>query len=278
MKYNLIPSENADSSDTIFIYVLPSSFEGSLYSIACPDIQAEDILNGRIVIRIFDGCSSDALKEIEAELIERLQKKHVKYAERLNILFTAGIGVLILGIINWIVPDPLPLVDELLFTIGGGLTVWKAWNDRRIKLPALVEQTWRYTYEGRRPEVETDNTLTALFKSIRCRIDPSATGELIDALDNIEIESLWMTRYLNIQDLVASGESNTSGFEDLVDVIDRVLTLRKTVKLEERTQSKRVRARLHRIKQETIRKTGITHDALAVYCEFYRAFRDYSAE
>lgn len=278
MKYNLIPSGNTDSSDTIYIYVLPSSFEGSSYSIAYPDIKAEDIFNGRISIRTFKGCSSDALKEIEAELKERLQKKHIKYAERLNTLFTAGIGVLILGIINWVIPDPLPLVDELLFTIGGGLTAWKAWNDRRLKLPALVEQTYRYGYEGVRPEVETDSILTAIFKSIRCRIDPSAAGELIDALDNIEIESLWMTRYLNIQDLLASKESNPSRLEDLIDVIERVLTVKEIVKLEERTQSKRVRARLHRIKQETIRKTGITHDALAVYCEFYRAFGNYSGE
>jgi len=278
MKYNLIPSVNTDNSDIIFIYVLPSSFEGSAYSIAYPDCRAEDILSGGITIRIFDSCSSDALVEIEAEFKERLRKKHVKYAERLNTFLTAGIGVLIIGIINWVVPDPLPLVDELLFTIGGGLTAWKAWNDRKLKLPALVEHTWRYSYEGGKPEVETDNLLTAIFKSIRCRIDPSAAGEVIDGLDAIEIESLWMTRYLNIQDLLASGESNTSGFEDLMDVIERLLTVRKIVKLEERTQSRRVRARLHRLKQETIRKTGIIHDALDVYCEFYRAFGKYSAE
>ena len=278
MKYNLIPSENVDSTDTIFIYILPSGFEGTSYSIAYPDCKAEDILNGLIVIRTFDGCSSDALKEIEDKLTERLQRKHEKYTERLNTLFTAGIGVLILGIMNWIAPDPLPLVDERLFTIGGGLTAWKAWNDRRIKLPVLVEQTYRYAYEGGRPEVETDNILTTIFKSIRCRIDPSAAGEVIDGLDAIEIESLWMTRYLNIQDLAASGGSNTSGFEDLIDVIERVLTVRKIVKLEERTRSKRVRAGLHRLKQETIRKTGISHDTLAVYVEFYRAFLNYSAE
>ncbi len=278
MKYNLIPSGNTDSSDTIFIYILPSSFEGSSYSIAYPDIKAEDIFKGRIAIRIFDGCSSDAPKEIDAELKERLQKKHVKYSERLNSLFTAGIGVLILGIINWVIPDPLPLVDELLFTIGGGLTAWKAWNDRKLKLPALVEQTYRYGYEGGRPEVETDSILTAIFKSIRCRIDPSAAGELIDALDNIEIESLWMTRYLNIQDLLTSKESNPSRLEDLIDVIERVLTVKEIVKLEKRTQSKRVRARLHRIKQETIRKTGIIYDILAVYCEFYRNVCNYSGE
>ena len=210
MNYNLIPSVNADNSDIIYIYILPSSFEGSSYSIAYPDYKTEDILAGKISIRIFDGCSLDALKEIEDKLKERLQKKHVKYAERLNTLFTAGIGVLILGIINWIVPDPLPLVDELLFTIGGGLTAWKAWNDRKTKLPALAEQTWRYAYEGVRPEVETDSILTAIFKSIRCRIDPSAAGEVVNGLDAIEIESLWMTRYLNIQDLAASIDSGIS--------------------------------------------------------------------
>ncbi len=267
-----------DGSDIIYIYILPSSFEGSSYSIAYPDCKTEDILNGRIAIRTFAGCSSDALKEIEAELKERLLKKQEKYTERLNIFFAGGIGVLILGVINWVVPDPLPLVDELLFTIGGGLTAWKAWNDRRIKLPALAEQNLRYSYEGGRPEVETDSILTAIFKSIRCRIDPSAAGEVVDGLDAIEIESLWMTRYLNIQDLVASRGSGISGFEDLMNVIERVLTVRKIVKLEERSQSKSVRARLHRLRQETIRKTGISYDALTVYCEFYRTFGKYSAE
>ena len=209
---------------------------------------------------------------------ETLQKKHLKYVERLNTLFTAGIGVFILGIINWVIPDPLPLVDELLFTIGGGLTAWKAWSDRKIKLPALVEQVYRYAYEGERPEVETDIILTAIFKSIRCRIDPSAAGEVLDGLDAIEIESLWITRYINIQDLLASGESGISSFEDLINVIERVLTVRKIVKLEERKQSRRIRSRLNRLRQERIQKTGITHDALAVYVELCRAFLNYSSE
>ena len=81
-----------------------------------------------------------------------------------------------------------------------------------------------------------------------------------------------------MQDLAASGGSGISGLEDLMNITRRVLTVRKIVKLEKRTQSKSVRARLHRMKQETIRKTGITHDALAVYCEVYRTFGNYSAE
>ncbi len=278
MKYHLVPSGIGNDLDIKYIYILPSSFEGSSYSIAYPDIKVEDILKGGITIRIFDGCSSNALKEIEDRLKERVREKHVKYSERLNTLFTAGIGVLILGIINWVIPDPLPLVDELLFTIGGGLTAWKAWNDRKLKLPALVEQTYRYGYEGERPEVETDSILTAIFKSIRCRIDPLAAGEVLDGLDAIDIDSLWMTRYLNIQEMIQSGVSGISGFENLITVIEKVFPIKKLINLGKKKQSSRVRDRLQNLKQETNMNTGASDDALAVYCEFYRTFGNYSTE
>ena len=147
---------------------------------------------------------------------------------------------------------------------------WKAWNDRKVKLPALVEQTYRYGYEGGRPEVETDGLLTAIFKSIRCRIGPSAVGEKIEGLDTIEIESLWITRYLNIQDLLASGESSTPCLEDLVNVIKKVFPVKELVKLENKKQSPKIRGRLQDLKQETISKTSVSEDALAVYIEFYR--------
>lgn len=270
MKYNLIPSGNKENSDIIYIYVLPASYEGFSYSIAYPDFKAEDILSRKIIIRTFDGCSQDALSEIEDKVKEILQKRHLKYVERLNTLFTAGVGVFILGVINWVIPDPLPLVDELLFTIGGGITAWKAWNDRKVKLPVLMEQTYRYSYEGGRPEVETDSILSAIFKSIRCKVDPLTAEEKIEGLDTIEIESLWMTRYLNPHDLVASEESSASSLEDLIRIIERVFPVKALVKMEGKKQSPKIRGRLQNIKQEVINKTGVSDDALAVYIEFYR--------
>jgi len=269
MKYNLIPSGGINNSDNIFIYVLPGSFEGSSFSIAYPKYKVEDILAGRLVIRKFDGCSSDAILEINTELKERLKVKHLKYVERLNTFFTAGIGLLILGIVNWIIPDPLPLVDELIFTVAGGITTWKAWNDRKVKLPVLEEQTYRYGYDNFKPDVETDIILTAIFKSIRCKIDPKEAGDVTTGMDTIEIESLWMTKYLNIQDLVLSGNSD---FGDLVRVFESVLFVKKIIKLEKKIQSKRLRRRLKTLKQEIFSKTGINQDALAVYTEFYRLY------
>ncbi|MEA1910407.1 MAG: hypothetical protein U9N32_01875 [Spirochaetota bacterium] len=266
MKYNLIPSENSNSSDTIFIYILPSSFEGSSYSIAYPDYTSEDILAQKIGIRTFDGCSLDALGEIEDKLKERLQKKHLKLEERLNTLFTAGIGVFILGIINWVIPDPLPLVDELLFTIGGGLTAWKAWKDRKVKLSSLEEQIFRYGYDGIRPEIETDNFLSLIFKSIRCKIDPAAAGEKIEDLDSIEIETLWLTRYLNIQDI--------SDLKDHILVIERVSPVKKLAKLEAKKQTLKNRNRLEAFRKETVQETGITDSALTVYIEFYKLYKN----
>lgn len=275
MKYHLTPSRNADNSDPIYIFLLPTSFEGSSYSIAYPDFRVADILAGKIIIRIFEGCSSNAIEEIETKLKELLQEKYNKYAERINTFFTAGLGVFILGIINWVIPDPLPLVDELLFTIGGGLTAWKAWNDRKIKLPVLAEQTYRYGYDNFKPEVETDSILTTIYKSIRCKLDPQEAGDVTKGMDSIEIESLWMTKYLNIQDLLISGNSD---FGDLIRVFEVVLYVKKIIKLEKRKQSQRFRRRLLNLRQEVIKKTGINQDALAVYTEFYRSYLNYQAD
>ena len=57
MKYHLVPSDSGNDLDIKYIYILPSSSEGSSYSIAYPDIKVEDILEGGITIRSFDGCS-----------------------------------------------------------------------------------------------------------------------------------------------------------------------------------------------------------------------------
>lgn len=275
MKYKLIPSGERDNSNPLFIYVLPTSFEGSSFSIAYPECKVEDILAGRLSIREFDGCSTEAILEITAELKERLKKKHLKYSERINTFFTAGMGILVLGIVNWVIPDPLPLVDELLFTIVGGIMAWKAWKDRKVKLPLLAEQTYRYGYNNFKPDVESDIILTTIFKSIRCKIDPKESGDLNKDMDSIEIESLWMSKYLNIQDLVLSGNSD---FGDLIRVLESVLFLKKIVKLEKRIQNRRLRRHLTNLKQEICNNTGINHDILAVYIEFYRLYLVKQAE
>ena len=270
MKYKLVPSDNMKSNNIIYIYVLPSSFIDTSYSIIYPDFKAEDIFEQNISIRTFEGCSQDAISDIENKLKEVLKKKQLKYIERLNTFFSAGVGVFILGIINWVIPDPLPFVDELLFTVGGGLAAWKAWKDRKVKLPELIDKTFRYGYEGGRPEVETDSLLTLIFKSIMCRHDPLAAGENIDAMDSIEIESLWMTRYLNFDDISLSVKISRSDSNELVQVLERVFHVRKLAKLEGKKQTLKRRSRLEAFKQETLSKTGLTDNALTVYIEFYR--------
>jgi len=186
--------------------------------------------------------------------------------------------VFVLGIINWVIPDPLPFVDELLFTVGGGLAAWKAWKDRKVKLPELIDKTFRYGYEGGRPEVETDSLLTLIFKSIRCRHDPLAAGESIDGMDSIEIESLWMTRYLNFDDISLSVKISRSDSNELVQVLERVFPIRKLAKLEGKKQTLKRRSRLESLKKETLSTTGFTDNALTVYTEFYRVHLNYTAE
>ncbi|MCF6335795.1 MAG: hypothetical protein L3J12_08645, partial [Spirochaetales bacterium] len=163
MRYNLVPSGNTDNSDISYIYVLPSSFEGSYDSIVYTQFKDTDSLAGKLSVQVFSGCSPDALTEIAEELKDRLQKKQIKYTDRLNTIFTMGIGIFILGIINWVIPDPLPFVDELFFTLGGGIMAWKTWSARRNKLPVLVGQIHRYAYNGGRPEVEKNNILNTIF-------------------------------------------------------------------------------------------------------------------
>ncbi len=277
MKYNLVPSSKAESPNIKYIYILPSSSEGSEYSIVYPDLKAEDIIARKIIISIFDGCSGDALNDIESILKDLLHKKQLKYMERLNTILTAGVGVFILGIINWLIPDPLPFIDELLFSAGGGLTVWKALKDRKVKLPELVDKIYRYRYEGGSQEVEADPFLTLIFKSIRCKLDPLAAGEQIDGMDSIEVESLWMTRYLNIQDISGLIEAGPSKFADLMHVIERVFPVRKLAKLEDKKQTQKIQSHLETCRQETINKTGITNSALAVYIEFYRMCKRHSS-
>jgi len=271
MKYNIVPSSKAEDPDLQYIYIFPTSFDGSEYFIAYPDFKVEDILAGKIKIRIFEGCSSTAVEEIETKLKERLQQKQKKYSDRLNTFFTIGIGVFILGIINWVIPDPLPFVDELFFTLGGGILVWKTLSARRSKLPVLIDQIYRYAYDGGRPEVEKNSILTTLFKSIRCKTDPLAAGEVIDGMDPIEIESLWITKYLSIQDIVLADQASGTQIKTLMGVLEKVCPLKEIKKLEKKRQRPKVVARQKTIRQTVSLTSGISSDALDVYIEFYRA-------
>ncbi|RKX80785.1 MAG: hypothetical protein DRP58_12735 [Spirochaetes bacterium] len=274
MKYNIVPSGKAEDPDLQYIYIFPTSFEGSEYSVAYPECKAEDILAQKISIRTFSGCSPDAVTDIENRLQEVLKKKQLKYIEQLNTLFTAGIGVFVLGIINWAIPDPLPFIDELVFTIGGGFVAWKAWNNRKRKLPKLVEQIFRYGYEGRGLEVEADSFISLLYKSIRCKIDPLTAGEHIEGMDSIEIETLWLTRYLNNQENSDSEKYSIPNLKNLILVMERVFSVEKLSKLIVKKQTQKIRNRLKICKQDTMKKTGITDSALTVYIEFYKFYKN----
>jgi hypothetical protein len=268
MKYNLIPSGNTSKKDSIFIYILPSGFEKSSYLIAYPDFAPEDILAGRISIRTFEGCSTEAFEEIKVELKGRLRKKYEKYLENINTLFTLGLGFFILGIIDWVIPDPVLFIDELVLMIFGGFTAWKSWRGKKEKLPMLKNKIDHYNYNSMYPKIGTDTILTSIFKAIRCKIDPIGAVEIVDGMDEIEIESLWMTRYLNIQDLSAAAD--ISGIKELLRVIKKVFLLRRLLKLEGKKQNKWIRSQFLNLEQQTESNTGILPEVLAVYLEFYK--------
>jgi hypothetical protein len=270
MKYNLVPSGNASDPDIKYIYILPSSFEASHYSIAYPSCKTEDILNRKIIIRTYKGCSPQALGEIKSKLKKILRNQQTISTDKVNMKLTFGIGVFILGIVNWFIPDPLPFIDELLFTLGGGLLTWKSWSSRRTKLPLLEEQIYRFVYNGGIPEVEMDGVLSIIFKAIKCKHNPLSSDEKVEGLDSIELESLWITRYLNLQDHILSGNILFLNLKKLMQVLEKVFPIKKLVKIESINKNRKIRERIKNLKQDVIEQTGISENALAVYIELYR--------
>ena len=152
---------------------------------------------------------------------------------------------------------------------------WKGGSDIKRKLPLLTDKVNRFSYNKSSIKVDADKSLTVIYQAIKCKTDPLKAGENIQGLDRIEIESLWITKYMDINELKSDTIPGRNKLQEFIDVLIRTLPVQAIVRIENRKNN---RKGLEKLKNKTIREAGITSDALAVYVEFYRSYLNYHTE
>jgi len=125
MKYRMLRIEHEDTgdSDDCVIYVMPAG-SNPLENCIVYDERLEKELKSLLLthpysIALYSKAPVDTGKRIRDRLIGMAEKVLERMNNRGRSLFVLGVGIGVLGLINWVIPDPLPVIDEVVLTFGG---------------------------------------------------------------------------------------------------------------------------------------------------------------
>jgi len=260
------------------IYIIPLSRDASNYQVLVPGRVSKKLLDlliqDKLVIHRFKDSPSEAVANIKAQLGRGCAQRSARYSDRMNRVFKAGIILVVLGIVNCIVPDPLPLGDEIVMIgIGAGLGIAGYLKHRRV-LPLLREKSERAARRLEDLECSDDILLTRIHEAIKDRGAISGDPSSQEAADPFELESRWLVEYLDLQQLIDSKIVTIAHLESLLEVLSDAFPLSKFLSLERklRKDPKDGRARTARYKMAV--RYGLSADAFTVYTEFYRLARE----
>jgi hypothetical protein len=278
MKYKTLgwkPSYvSGDKPETI--YIIPVSSEPDEYRVIYPETLEKhivEVLTDRALrIRSFEGCTDQAIDVIQDYLVNLLTRTGDRSSARTNVKFVLGVTFVVLGIINWTFPDPMPLIDELLLVIGGGALA--GWSARAKKLlPDFRERLDEAAREVRSLNPSPGPLLTRIYNSIRAKQQPEYNEQ--SSLDQIEAEAQWFVKFLNVRDMIESESVTIDDVRELAGALRDIIPLKTLVRLERSYLRHGTSIRLKRLREKIKRRLDLSDDALAVYCGFYRSAQEY---
>ncbi len=259
------------------IYVVPVSSDDNsfriLYPVCMNRRKLKNILGSVITIKQFESCTAEAVIVVRDKLDEMLERGLEAYTTGLNSLVFGGIVVAVLGIIDFTFPDALPLADELLLTFGGAAMAVAGYLAKRGNLPAYRDKVRRKKAVISELEGVDDPLISRIFNSIREKESPES--EMLREMDKIEAESQWFVKYINIEEMIEEGEISADQAREIMAGIQDIIPIRKIIKYEKKTHLNAARKKAKRLRDKAVEKTGISQDALTVYCEFYKSFQEY---
>ena len=278
MKYRLMQFEGDafPSVKPATVFVIPVSSAPDEYRVIYPSNLTRDILQllyyEDLVVRKFAGCSEEALYAVKQKLTGMLHRRVDELTLRGHYMVMGGVGLFVLGIISWVsIPDPLPFVDEIAFSIGGALMAYFGLKFRREKLPV-----YRDTVRVAEQNIDDISTIDDPFLS---RIYESIQGRqrLVDSsdLDQIEAESRRLADFIDVKDIIGTEQMQVRELKKTISSIQDVIPLKRMGILREKTGGFIARHRLNRIRGRMRRKCGLSDEVMAVYSEFYRSAREY---
>ena len=266
MKFEWLPDP---SRQPAVIYIIPVSADSEEYRVIYPSTFSRNAVRllyyGDVSIRAYKGCPPEALESVRQKLTEMLIQRTEGVVSRATHMFLGGIGLAVLGVISWTLPDPLPLVDEIGFLLGGVVLALQGARHRQKKVPAYREMARVAETQIDGLEPDDDPFLSAVVHSIQAKARPDGDhGEE----DRIEAEGKWLVEYVNVREMI---ENETVKPQEVRRIVSGLLDVIPMRAMQVGRSSKRKRRRLERI----LARTGLSDDALTVYCEFYRAAREY---
>jgi hypothetical protein len=260
------------------IYVVPLSEDPSHYQVLIPARLTKNLLDlliqDKLVIHRFESCPAEAVTNIKAQLGRRCAQGPSLYSTRMNQVLIAGTVLVVLGIINFTLPDPLPLADEILM-IGGGMGIAiLGYRNRRKILPLLSDKTERAVKQLDGLECPEDVLLTRIHEAIRARSAPNPDPSAKELVDPFEVESRWLVEYLDLQKLIDSKVISSEHLNSLLEVLSDAFPLSRFLSLERKLRKDPKDGGARRARERIAERYGLSADAFTVYAEFYRLARE----
>jgi hypothetical protein len=260
------------------IYIIPLDGDPSRYQVLIPGRLTKNLLDlliqDKLAIHRFDGCPAAAIGTIKAQLGRICARRPARYSIRMNQVLTAGTVLVVLGIINFTLPDPLPLADELLMVGGGAGLGLIAYRNRRKVLPLLQDKTEKALERIDGLECVNDILLTRIHEAIQARGTPAGDSSGNKPVDPFVLESRWLVEYLDLQQLIDAQAVTKEHLESLLAVLSNAFPLKQFLSLERKLRKDPKNGRIRTSRDKLAARYGLSADAFTVYAEFYRLARE----
>lgn len=258
------------------IYIVPLSRDASNYQALVPTRLSKNLpdllIQDKVELYRFKDCTPEAVADIKAQLGRGWVRGPVRYSDRVNRAFKAGIILVVLGIVNFIVPDPLPWVDEFLM-IGVGVGLVIAGYLKRLRV-LLREKNERAAGRLDSLECAEEILLTRIHEAIKARGANGGDPSTQKWADPFELESRWLVEYLDLQQLIDSKTITIAHLESLLEVLSTAFPLSKFLSLERKLRKNPKNRRARAARYKMAERYGLSADAFTVYAEFYRLARE----
>ncbi|UCF96474.1 MAG: hypothetical protein JSV89_15005 [Spirochaetaceae bacterium] len=264
------------------IYIVPLAADPSRFQVLIPAKLKKHLLDlliqDSLQIRQFQGCPQEAAANIKAQLGRSCTQGPSHYSTRTNQLIVAGTALVVLGIINWTFPDPLPLADEILM-IGGGAGVGIAgYLTRRRNLPLLRDKTAKAVQGLDRLDCRDDPLLSRIHEAIKAKSAPDIGPSNRELVDVFELESRWLVEHLDLQRLLDAKIFTISELDCLLQALEGAFPLSRFLSVERKLRQDPTDGKARRARDKMAESYGLSGDAFTVYAEFYRLAREIISE
>ncbi len=227
-------------------------------------------------IKGYTGLDPDAVEQVRDNFKEKTDIVLNRKKSRGSNLFTSGVIIGVFGLLNWFIPDPVPLVDELGLTLLGAALALYGVNLRRKGYEVSGRRAEIATRDICAMEYEDDPLLSRIFMSIQTRHDPLRRGSLQEEgeVDPIEAESLWLAQYGDMETLVSIEGYSRKELESFMRMLDELMSMGTLAALD-RGNNRFTLHRKIRKKRKLQRTIGLSRESIDVYLAFYRSIEDF---